>query len=45
MFSPGSRMAWKWPSRSTTQALCCGTTRTPSITNTIASPMMKNGTA
>src|ERR1039457_1277437 len=36
-------MAWNLPRRSTTQALCCGTTRTPSITNTIATASMKNG--
>src|ERR1700693_5248567 len=45
ILSPGSSVAWKRPSRSTTQAFCCGTTRTPSITNTTASARMKNGTA
>src|ERR1039458_1608963 len=42
-FNPGCRMAWNLTRRSTTQALCCGTTRTPSITNTIATASMKNG--
>src|ERR1019366_10156881 len=31
---PGSSTAWNLPRRSTTQACCCGTMRTPSITNT-----------
>src|SRR5882672_5854613 len=42
-FNPGSRIWWNLPSRSTTQALCCGTTRTPSITNTATSATMANG--
>src|SRR5262245_5284706 len=33
MFRPGSRISWNFPRRSTTQACCCGTTRTPSTTN------------
>ena len=45
MFSPGSRMAWNFPRRSTTQAFCCGTTRTPSMMNTTAMAMRKKGTA
>jgi hypothetical protein len=44
MFRPGSSTSWNLPSRSTTQACCCGTTRTPSTTNaitnaTIATPI------
>ena len=35
---PGSSAPWKRPRRSTTQALCCGTMRTPSITNAITTP-------
>src|SRR5687768_13842979 len=35
---PGSSVPWKRPRRSTTQALCCGTMRTPSITNAITTP-------
>src|SRR5688572_7354345 len=36
--SPGSSVPWKRPSRSITQALCCGTMRTPSMTKAIATP-------
>src|SRR5262245_39872971 len=36
--SPGSSVPWKRPSRSTTQALCCGTMRTPSMTKAIVTP-------
>jgi hypothetical protein len=32
MLSPGSSTAWKRPSRSTTHARCCGTTRIALIT-------------
>src|SRR5712691_11455881 len=45
MFSPGSSTWWNLPSRSTIQAYCCGTTRTPSMTNTATSATMKNGIA
>ena len=38
---PGSSTAWNLPSRSTTQALCCGTMRTPSIVNTTMTAMKK----
>src|SRR5258706_724543 len=41
--NPGSSTSWNLPNRSTTQALCCGTTRTPSITNTTTSAMMAKG--
>src|SRR5580765_399523 len=43
MFRPGSSTWWNFPRRSTTQAFCCGTTRTPSITNTVTSATMANG--
>src|SRR5712675_524794 len=43
MFRPGSRTPLNLPRRSTIQALCCGTTRTPSITNTVTSATMANG--
>src|SRR5512135_990485 len=43
--SPGSSTWWNLPRRSTIQAFCCGTTRTPSITNTAASATMKKGIA
>src|ERR1051325_654467 len=38
-FRPGSRVPWKRPSRSTTQALCCGTIRTPSMTKATMTPI------
>src|SRR5438105_2330249 len=40
MFSPGSSTAWKRPTRSTTQARCCGTTRIALMT-TIRATMKK----
>ena len=36
---PGSSMPWNLPRRSTTQALCCGTMRTPSMTKATTTPM------
>src|SRR6266571_5317748 len=45
MLRPGSSTSLNLPSRSTTQALCCGTTRTPSTTNTATSATMKKGIA
>src|SRR5438445_11136873 len=45
MFRPGSSTPLNLPSRSTIQAFCCGTTRTPSTTNTAASATMKKGIA
>ena len=39
--SSGSSVPWKRPSLSTTQALCCGTMRTPSTTKAIATPMSR----
>src|SRR3954467_13541147 len=36
--SPGSSTTWKRPKRSTTTANCCGTMRTPSITNAMTAP-------
>src|SRR5687768_15007452 len=38
-FNPGSRVPWNLPSRSTTQALCCGTMRTPSMTKATTTPI------
>ncbi len=38
-FRPGSSVPWKRPRRSTTQALCCGTMRTPSITKATITPI------
>src|SRR5258706_563837 len=40
---PGSSIPLNLPKRSTTQALCCGTMRTPSITNATISAAMANG--
>src|SRR5690606_25491513 len=37
MLSPGPRTLWNFPSRSTTQACCCGTTFTACATKTTAS--------
>src|SRR3954471_22385161 len=39
--SPGSSTPWNRPRRSTTQALCCGTILTPSITNATITPMTR----
>ena len=36
MFRPGCSDAWNLPSRSTTQAFCCGTTFTAFTTNVTA---------
>src|SRR5215475_2208473 len=40
MLRPGCSTSWNLPSRSTTHACCCGTTRTPSTTNAITNAMM-----
>src|SRR5262245_9659233 len=44
-FRPGSMTSWNLPSRSTTHAFCCGTTRIPSMMNAMTKAAIAIGMA